>query len=180
MLNIQLATKYARAIFELAQEENKLDAYSKDLTKINEDVFGLPEAVKFFQNPLVPHQAKKDLLSKAFKDEISEESMNFLMLLVDKNRIGIFKEIYEIFTSLKNTAQGILVADVITAFPLTKTQETQLTKKLAAVTGKKIQIRKHEDKSILGGVIVTIGDKRIDGSAAGRLRSLKSTLAVSN
>ncbi len=180
MLNIQLATKYARAIFELAQEENKLDAYSKDLTKINEDVFGLPEAVKFFQNPLVPHQAKKDLLSKAFKDEISEESMNFLMLLVDKNRIGIFKEIYEIFTSLKNTAQGILVADVITAFPLTKTQETQLTKKLAAVTGKKIQIRKHEDKSILGGVIVTIGDKRIDGSAAGRLRSLKSTLAIGN
>ena len=178
MLNIQLATKYARAIFELAQEENKLDAYSKDLTKINEDVFGLPEAVKFFQNPLVPHQAKKDLLSKAFKDEISEESMNFLMLLVDKNRIGIFKEIYEIFTSLKNTAQGILVADVITAFPLTKTQETQLTKKLAAVTGKKIQIRKHEDKSILGGVIVTIGDKRIDGSAAGRLRSLKGTLSV--
>lgn len=180
MLNIQLATKYSRAIFELAQEENKLDDYAKDLSQIQEDVFSLPEAVKFFQNPLIPHQAKKDLLAKAFNKEISPDVFNFLMLLVDKNRIGIFNEIYEIFTGLKNQAQGILVADVITAFPLTKTQETQLNKKLASVTGKKIQIRKHEDKSILGGVIVTIGDKRIDGSAAGRLRSLKSTLAVGN
>ncbi len=178
MLNIQLATKYSRAIFELAQEENKLDAYDKDLSQIQADVFSLPDAVKFFQNPLIPHQAKKDLLKKAFDKEISPDVMNFLLLLVDKNRIGIFNEIYEIFTGLKNQALGILVADVVTAFPLTKSQENQLTKKLASVTGKKIQIRKHEDKSILGGVIVTIGDKRIDGSAAGRLRSLKSTLAV--
>ena len=180
MLNIQLATKYSRAIFELAQEENKLDDYAKDLLQVYEDVFSLPEAVKFFQNPLIPHQAKKDLLAKAFEKEISPEVFNFLMLLVDKNRIGIFNDIYEIFNGLKNQAQGILVADVITAFALTKTQETQLIKKLATVTGKKIQIRKHEDKSILGGVIVTIGDKRIDGSAAGRLRALKSTLAVGN
>ena len=178
MLNIQLATKYARAIFELAQEEEKLDAYDKDLKQIQADVFSLSDAVKFFQNPLVPQQAKKDLLTKAFKDEVSAEVMNFLMLLVDKNRIGIFNEIYEIFTGLKNQEQGILVADVVMAFPLTKTQETQLTKKLATITGKKIQIRKHEDKSILGGLIVTIGDKRIDGSAAGRLRKLQGTLAV--
>lgn len=178
MLNIQLATKYARAIFELAQEENNLDGYDKDLSKIQEDVFDIPDAVKFFQNPLVPHQAKKDLLKKALDGEISDTTMNFLMLLVDKSRIGIFSEIYEIFTGLKNTAQGILVADVTFAFPLTKTQESQLTKKLATVTGKKIKIRKHEDKSILGGLIVTIGDKRIDGSAAGRLRNLKSSMAV--
>ncbi|MBO4400519.1 MAG: ATP synthase F1 subunit delta [Selenomonadaceae bacterium] len=178
MLNIQLATKYARAIFELAQEENNLDGYDKDLGKIQSDVFDIPDAVKFFQNPLVPHQAKKDLLKKAFDGEISDTTMNFLMLLVDKSRIGIFSEIYEIFTALKNTAQGILVADVTYAFPLSKTQETQLTKKLAAVTGRKVKIRKHEDKSILGGLIVTIGDKRIDGSAAGRLRSLKSSMTV--
>ena len=178
MLNIQLATKYSRAIFELALEENKLDDYDKDLSKVQADVFSMPEAVKFFQNPLVPHSAKKDLLVKAFKKEISETTMNFLMLLVDKNRIGIFNEIYEIFTGLKNQEQGILVADVVMAFPLTKTQENQLTKKLSSITGKKIQIRKHEDKSILGGLIVTIGDKRIDGSAAGRLRALKNTLSV--
>ena len=178
MLNIQLASKYAKAIFEIAQDEKKLDNYDKDLSKVNSDVFAIPEAVKFFQNPLVPHQAKKDLLDKAFKKEVSENVMNFLMLLVDKSRIGIFKEIYEIFTDLKNKAQGILIADVTSAFPLTKQQENLLNKKLAGLTSKKIQIRKHEDKAILGGLIVTIGDKRIDGSARGRLQSLKNTLST--
>ena len=178
MLNIQLATKYARAIFELAQEENKLDDYDKDLASVREDVFTVPEAVNFFKNPLVPHKAKKDLLMKAFKGEVSDNVMNFLLLLTDKSRIGIFNEIYEIFSGLKNDAQGILIADVTTAFPLTKTQEEKLGMKLAEVTKKKIKIRRHEDKSILGGVIVRVGDKRIDGSAAGRLQALKSSLAA--
>lgn len=178
MLNIQLATKYARAIFEIARDEKKLDEYDKDLKLVREDVFSLPEAVSFFKNPLVPHQAKKDLLAKAVKGEVSDMVMNFLMLLTDKSRIGIFNEIYEIFTGLKNEAQGIVIADVTTAFPLNKDQEKKLGLKLAEVTKKKIKIRKHEDKSILGGVIVRIGDKRIDGSAAGRLQALKSTLSV--
>ena len=180
MLNIQLATKYARAIFELAQEENKLDDYDKDLSLLRADVFTVPEAVAFFKNPLVPHKAKKDLLTKAFKGEVSDNVMNFLMLLTDKSRIGIFNEIYEIFSGLKNDAQGILIADVTTAFPLTKDQEKKLGMKLAEVTRKKIKIRRHEDKNILGGVIVRIGDKRIDGSASGRLQALRSSLAVNS
>ncbi len=173
LLNIQLASKYARAIFELAVELDSLDDFDKDLALVKNDVFSVPDAVAFFKNPLVPHNAKKDLLIKALKGEISDTVFNFLLLLTDKNRIGIFSDIYDIFSNFKNDAQGILIADVTTAFPLTKAQESKLGLKLAEVTRKKIKIRRHEDKSILGGVIVTIGDKRIDGSAAGRLQALK-------
>ena len=176
MLNIQLASKYATAIFEIAKEENKLDAYDKDLAKVRADVFAIPEAVKFFQNPLVPQQAKKDLLVRAFDKEISATVMNFLMLLVDKKRIGVFNEIYDIFTSLKNKEQGILIADVTSAFPLSKKQQDALIKKLTNLTGRKIKVRTHKDVSILGGLIVKIGDKRIDGSAAGRLRALQASM----
>lgn len=176
MLNIQLASKYATAIFEIAQEEKNLDGYDKDLSKVRSDVFDIPEAVKFFQNPLVPNQAKKDLLRRALDKEISATVMNFLMLLVDKKRIGVFNEIYDIFTSLKNKAQGVLIADVTTAFPLSKKQQDALIKKLTSLTGRKVKIRPHKDTSILGGIILKIGDKRIDGSAAGRLRALQSTL----
>lgn len=175
MLNIQLATKYARAIFELANDDNKLDNYASDLNQVQADLFSLPDAVKFFQNPLVPHQSKKDLLNKAFKDNVSDTVMNFLLLLVDKNRIAIFPDIFAIFSNLKNSANGVLVADVLTAFPLSKTLENQLIKKLSSVTGNKILIRKHENKNILGGMIVNIGDKRMEGSAAGKLRKIKKT-----
>ncbi len=178
MLNIQLASKYATAIFEIAKDEKNLDGYDKDLAKVRENVFAIPEAVKFFQNPLVPQQAKKDLLVKAFDKEISATVMNFLMLLVDKKRIGVFNEIYDIFTSLKNKAQGVLIADVTSAFPLTKKQQDALIKKLTSLTGRKIKIRTHKDTAILGGLILKIGDKRIDGSAAGRLKALRSSLSV--
>jgi len=180
MLNIQLAAKYATAIFEIANDEKNLDGYDKDLGKVRADVFAVPEAVKFFQNPLVPQQAKKDLLTRAVGKEVSSTVMNFLMLLVDKKRIGVFNEIYDIFTNLKNKAQGVLIADVTSAFPLTKKQQDALTKKLTTLTGRKIQIRPHKDSSILGGLILKIGDKRIDGSAAGRLRALKNSLTVNS
>ena len=176
MLNIQLASKYATAIFEIAKDEKNLDGYGKDLAKVHDDVFSIPEAVKFFQNPLVPHKAKKDLLVKAVGKEVSATVMNFLMLLVDKKRIGVFNEIYDIFTSLKNKAQGILVADVTSAFPLNKKQQDALIKKLTSLTGRKIQIRMHKDASIIGGLILKIGDKRIDGSVSGRLNGLKSSM----
>ena len=176
MLNIQLASKYATAIFEIARDENNLDGYDKDLGKVREDVFAIPEAVKFFQNPLIPQQAKKDLLTRAVGKEVSATVMNFLMLLVDKKRIGVFNEIYDIFTSLKNKEQGILIADVTTAFPLTKKQQDALIKKLTTLTGRKIKVRPHKDESILGGLILKIGDKLIDGSAAGRLRALQTAM----
>lgn len=178
MLNIQLASKYATAIFEIAKEEDNLDGYGKDLGIVHDDVFAIPEAVKFFQNPLVPAQSKKDLLTRAVGKEVSATVMNFLMLLVDKKRIGVFNEIHDIFTSLKNKEQGVLIADVTTAFPLTKKQQDALVKKLTTLTERKIQIRPHKDTSIIGGIILKIGDKRIDGSAAGRLRALKNTLTV--
>lgn len=180
MLNLQLANKYARAIFEIAQDSKKLDAFDKDLSKVNDEIFSVPEAESFFQNPLVPDIAKKDLLTKTLKKDISETALNFLYLLVDKRRIGIFSAIYEIFSDLKNNAQGILIADVTTAFPLNRQHESLLIKKISALTDKKVRVRKHEDKSILGGIIVTIGDKRIDGSARGRLNSLKNTLSAAS
>ena len=176
MLNIQLAAKYATAIFEIARDEKNLDGYAKDLGTVREDVFAVPEAVKFFQNPLVPAIAKKDLLRRAVGKEVSETVMNFLMLLVDKKRIGVFSEICDIFTSLKNREQGILIADVTSAFPLTKKQQDALIKKLTTLTGRKIQIRPHKDTSIIGGLILKIGDRKIDGSVAGRLAALRGSL----
>ena len=176
MLNIQLASKYAAAIFEIARDEKNLDGYAKDLSRVREDVFALPEAVKFFQNPLVPLKAKKDLLTRAVGNEVSPTVMNFLMLLVDKKRIGVFNEIHDIFTSLKNREQGILIADVTSAFPLSKKQQEALIKKLTTLTGRKIQIRTHKDPSIIGGLILKIGDRRIDGSVAGRLNALRSSM----
>ena len=178
MLNLQLAQKYATAIFEIAKEENKLVPYGEELAAIRQNLFNIPQARSFFQNPQIQNEAKKELLTKCIKGEVSKDIFNFLMLLVDKRRIGVFEAIEDEYRKLSNRERGIIIADVTTARGMNRKQQEQLQKKLASITNKKVQLRMHEDAKILGGVVVKIGDKRIDGSIAGRLEAMRQQLLM--
>lgn len=176
MLNIQLAHKYAAAIFEIADEENKLADYGKELAKVKNELFAVDGVREYFQDPRIEPQAKKELVKKAFGGDLSAVVYNFLMLLADKRRISLFEAIEDDYRSLANKAQGIVIADVTTARGLAESQQKKLQAKLADVTGKKIELRMHLDESLIGGAVVKIGDKRIDGSIKGRLYSLTREL----
>ncbi len=176
MLNLQLARKYSTAIFEIAQEDQKLEEYGKELADICKDLFSVPGAKEFFQNPQVQPKAKKELLKKLFEKELSATVYHFLLLLVDKRRMGLLEAIEAEYRALSNKAQGIVIADVTTAQKMTGSQQEKLKAKLVSVTGKKVQLRMHMDEKIIGGVVVRIGDKRIDGSVQGRLAALSKEL----
>lgn len=177
MLNLQLARKYGAAIFEIAQEENKLEAYGNELAAVSRDLFSVPELKAFLTNPQVQPEDKKEILKKLYaKEPLSEMMTNFLMLLVDKRRIVLLDAINEVYQGLSNEAQGIIIADVTTAFDLKPALAKRLNEKLAAVSGRKVKLRTHLNKDIIGGVIVKIGDTRIDGSVTGRLQTLRAEL----
>ena len=167
MLNLQLVRKYAKAIFEIAQEEGKLVEYG---------IESVPQAIEFFSNPQVDPKLKKELLQKCFKKELSKDVYHFLLLLVDKHRFVLFPAIVDEYRALSNEARGILIADVTTATAASKKQQKAIADKLEQITGKKVELRLHEDKSLIGGVVVKIGDHRIDGSVAGRLETMKRKL----
>lgn len=177
MLNIQLARKYGKAIFEIAQEEKKLDEYGKELEEVSQDLFSLPILNEFMSNPEVHLEDKKSLLKRIYaKSPLSNTISNFLNLLLDKHRIHILKEISDEYHDLYNNAKGIVVADVVTAFKMSAAIENKLRDKLAAVSGRDVKLRTHLDQSIIGGVIVHMADRRIDGSVVGRLKALKDDL----
>lgn len=176
MLNIQLARKYARALFELALEEHKLVEYGQELSDVRNGIESVPIAGAFLSNPQVERQAKKELIKKLFEGEVSEDVYHFLLLLVDKRRMSLFPAIVSQYEELSNEARHIVVADVTTARTLSKEQKDKLEDKLEVVTGKTVKVRLHEDPKIIGGVIVRIGDKRIDGSVTGKLSALAGEL----
>lgn len=180
MLNIQLARKYGMAIFEIAQEENKLDAYGQELSEVSQAIFAQAELKDFLTNPQIQPQDKKTVLLKLLQAEISPLMMKFLLLLVDKRRMGLLEAINDCYQELSNKAQGIIVADVTTAYDLKAELMTRLTSKLEAVTDKKVKLRTHSDAGIIGGIVVKIGDTRIDGSVTGRLQALKAELMANN
>ena len=180
MLNIQLARKYGTAIFEIANEDNKLEEYGHELADVSQALFAQAELKDFLTNPQIQPEDKKQVLLRLLKDQVSPMMMNFLLLLVDKRRIVLLEAINDCYQELSNKAQGIIVADVTTAYELKAELRSRLRSKLESVTGKKIQLRTHQDQSIIGGVVVKIGDTRIDGSVIGRLQALKAELMASN
>ena len=176
MLNMELARKYARAIFELACEENALSAYGNDLAKVQQTYVDCPELKAYLCNPNIQPEDKKSLLKEVFGDEVREMVLNFLLLLIDKRRMMVFDAIHVIFGQLSNEKLGIAVADVTTVEPLAPAQLQELPAKLESVTGKQVTLREHRDPSLIGGVVVRIGDRRIDGSIKGRLAAMTAEL----
>lgn len=178
MLNIQLAKKYAAAMFELAQDQNKLALCDKQLTQICELFNTNHDLQAFMDNPQVNITAKKNLIKKILTDEFEPSITNFLLLLIDKHRIILLTEIITSFHTLSNEAQGIQIAYVKTALPLSTGQEEALKKKLEVTTEKTIQLQTRVDKSILGGIIVKINDRVIDGSVVSQLKTIEKQLVT--
>ena len=101
----------------------------------------------------------------------------FLLELAEKHREGALPAILREYVELaQEDKRNLLMADVTTAMPLTPDQEQALAEKLAAMTGRTIKIRQHVDSGILGGIVVRVGDKLLDGSLANKLSALQSDL----
>lgn len=176
MLSLQLAIKYSRAMFLLAQEEGKLVEYGQELQSLADGLESAPELKAFLESPMIPRQAKQEAAEKIFAGELSPMVMNFLRLLLDKQRVSIFREIVRQYENFANEAQGILVADVTTARDLSDSLGERLMAKLGEVTGKKIKLRKHLDEKLLGGAVVRMGDRLLDGSLRSRMKALEAQL----
>lgn len=176
MLANQLALKYAQAIYEVALEKSMLSNVEEELLAVQKTISEHEDLATLFYHPRVPSEAKKETISKLFKEDLADFVHNFLLLLVDKRREAALPVIVSEYRKLANEARNMAEAEIITAMPLTDEEHAALTRKLSSVTGKNMVLKTEVDKSILGGVIVKIGDKLIDGSVVRQLSMMKNTL----
>lgn len=176
MLTDQLAIKYAQAMYEVAVESNLLKEAEEQLTLVGSTLSEHEDLANLIYHPRVLPKAKKEVITRVFGQDLAESVQNFLLLLVDKRRETILPSIIKEFKNLVNVASNIIEAEVTTALPLTDEQHTALAQKLSQVTGKNVILKTKIDTSILGGVVVKIGDKLIDGSVVRQLNTLQTTL----
>ena len=176
MLSNELANKYAKAVFELALEEEKLQEVENDLKFIVQTISLQQDLSDFIYHPHVKLEAKKEIFTKIFRAEIGDLTNKFMSLLFDKKREMLLPQIVSEYEILANEAQNIVKAEIIVAGELSAEQRTALINKLSNVTGKKVVVEFKIETGILGGVIVKIGDKLIDGSVVRQLEALKTQL----
>lgn len=176
MIASQLALRYAEALYELAAEKQALESVENELALVEETLAAYGELATLLYHPQVPLAAKKETVTRVFGPQVADYVRNFLLLLVDKRRETALPAIIREYRALANKARNIAEAEVTTAMPLGEGDKAALAAKLSAVTGKNVVLKTRIDERIVGGVVVKLGDKLIDGSVVRRLEALKAAL----
>lgn len=169
-------SKYSQAMFDIASEQHKLEEFGNELKTVRDILQGNPELWKFLNHPLVPPQAKKETLKEIIADTVSPLVLRFLYVMIDRRREAAMICAIDGFIDLARKAQNVAVAKIRVVKPLSAEEEKKLLASLEEMTGQKIDPLYYTDPTIIGGVVVQIGDRLIDGSLLRQLRDMKHTL----
>ena len=177
MITSNVARRYARAFFDVAGQENRWEDYYRELGLFSAVLVENGNLKELLQNPVFKKEDKTSIVERILEMlDISTTTANFLRLLVDKGRIGSMAEIEEDYRRLMDRSLGISRVQVNTAFPLTAELTSSLKQCLESLTGRKIEMQVNEDPSLIGGIVVRIGDKLYDGSIRMQLNNMMKLL----
>ena len=177
MPNQTLARRYATAIFQLADEAKAIDAVGRDLHTFVAALAADETVSRFFRSPVVDRKEKSAVITQAF-DKLNEIALHAILLLIQKRREALAPEIVAQYDVLEREARGAQTLTVTSARPLSKADLDALVAKLTAAFKTPFDVTQNVDPDLIGGVRITMGDKRIDGTIAGRLDDLARMLST--
>lgn len=177
MVNQTLARRYALAVTQLAREQNAVERVSADLQCVF-GVIGEPGLIHdFFVSPVVDRPAKERLLAQAFEGKIHPIALHSLLLLIRKRREALLGAILAEYLALERAARGVEIVTIQSARPLAAADRTRLLAQLEAIYRKKFEVTEVVNPSLIGGLRIVMGDRRIDATISGRLNALARDLA---
>ena len=170
-----VARPYAEAAFKLADEAGALGKWSEMLGALA--LVASDERVRAaMSDPNLSDDQVAGLFIAILAGKLSGEAENFVRVLAHNKRLELLRLIGEQFDALKNEREGVLEADVQSAFELSPAQVTELVQRLEKKTGRKVKAKVQIDKELIAGVRIVLGDKVIDGSARAQLGALEAAL----
>ena len=170
------ARRYAKAVFELAQQEAKLEEWSRRLAEIAE-LFADPKVAAVLSNPTIPAEERDALISKP-PHVFDAEATNLARLLIESGRIEQAHAIAEEFQRLTDDAGSRVRATVTTAIELERHDRDRVEKELSKRLGKEVRLTVVVDPTIIGGLRLQYGDHVADATVATRLQQLRRRLAA--
>jgi F-type H+-transporting ATPase subunit delta len=170
-----VARRYAQGIFQLAQAEKDLDAWRGELATLEallqDDVLRAA-----FHNPAVSMQRRMQL-ARLLAPELRPQTENLLRLLVEHQRTGEMGAIRREFERLADEAAGIAEVTLTTAVDLSEADRKRYERELAERLGRQVRMHYQRDPELIGGAVIQIGDRIVDGSVRSQLQRLRQALA---
>jgi F-type H+-transporting ATPase subunit delta len=172
-----IAQRYSTALFEIAKEEENYEKYYEDLKRFSAVVQANPNLREVLFNPVFERDEKKAVVGEILQGiGMADLSANFLKLLVDKGRISILDEIVNAYQQLMDQVLNKARVSVKTAFPLSDDMAAQIKRTMENLTKKQVEMVIEQDPSLIGGIVVKVGDTLYDGSVKAQLNKIRELL----
>jgi F-type H+-transporting ATPase subunit delta len=172
----EIAAVYARSLFEVASEQDKLDLVREQVGAFADALDETRELQVFFFSPYFSTQEKQDGLDRAVTDA-DPVVVNFLKLLIENHRMPVIFRVRREFDRLWEEANQLLPVRVTSAIELDEATVNQIGDRIAEQTGRKVDLSSQVDPDILGGIVVRVGNSILDASIRNRLESLRKQVA---
>ncbi len=172
MNHSRAASRYAKAVLDLAIENESSEGVEHDMRAILETIAGSSELRGMLASPIVKGEIKKKTIEAIFPKH-HKITKGLVNLLVDNRRISMLNEVALKYIILNEQIKGQNVAYVTTAVPISAKLEEQLLKKVEGLTGNKVTLENKIDETIIGGFVLRIGDLQYDASIANKMNNLK-------
>jgi len=175
----KVAEPYAEAFLDLAKSTNSLKETTNDINIVSQFLANSSDLKKFLGNPLVTKDAKKNVVKDILGEQISESTLKFILLLVNRGRIEVLEQVAQKFLELSYKQESIEIAKVTSSIQLSAEQQQKIAEKLKAITGaKQIKLALKVDPELIGGFTIEVGSKMIDTSIRGQLNKMSSLLGA--
>lgn len=168
---------YARALYEAARDEGKLDEVAGELAALARAFEDVPELRRFLRNPQVDPSEKATVLEQ-ITEGVHDLVRNFVRLAAEKGRAGELPEIEEELQALVARAQNRLAVELTTAHELSDDDARSIVETIEQASGRSVEATRSVDPALIGGLVLQIGSFRADGSVRGRLERLRRELAT--
>ncbi|HPE83873.1 MAG TPA: ATP synthase F1 subunit delta [Aequorivita sp.] len=173
------AIRYAKAILQQASESNSQALVFEDMQTVYKTIEGSRELQNVLQSPVVKANDKKEALLKIFSAQ-SGTTHSLINVLVDNKRTSLLSNVAKSYIDLYNEEQGVKVATVITAIPLSSELESKVMEKVKELTGsEKVTLKNEIDPTIIGGFVLRVGDIQYNASIANQFGNLKREFSKS-
>jgi F-type H+-transporting ATPase subunit delta len=177
MSELTVAARYAKSIIDLAQEQKALEAINNDMAFFLRTLKANSQLAAVLSNPIISHQKKLAILTELFEGKMDKVTIAFFKLMINKGRGNVlYATAYE-FINQYNVLNNITKATVVSATPLSDANQAAILAEVKAAVGGEVILESKVDPELIGGFVLTVGDRQVDTSIASNLKKLKKNFA---
>ncbi|MDB5112663.1 MAG: synthase subunit delta [Mucilaginibacter sp.] len=177
MSELTVASRYAKSLIDLAQEQKVLDEINNDMVFFLHTLKANPQLSAVLGNPIISNTKKLNILTDIFASRVNKLSIAFYKLMINKGRGNVLYTTAEEYINQYDIKKSITRATVVSATPLSAANKQKILAEVKEAVGGEIDLETKTDPSLIGGFVLTVGDRQVDTSIANTLRKLKKDFA---